>query len=314
VWWAGWDSNPGPPPRQNSSNQEFVKRLGQVLRKNINEEFVNRELKVYRSYLEILGRQKKTISDRIIYLRRFLRSGLPLTSEGLIAFISSLKGDARIHAVKALRIYLRLKGRKDLLEIIKTPKRIEHETYAATLSEVREVASAIQWLPAKVFFVLLAESGLRPGEIYSAKIDEIDLSIRISNLNIAGLDPENRVISSIKNISSKRAFCSFYSSKNLVKDYIEDFKITIGRQLFRNIRKIRAEIYKAMDKTLGRRFELYALRRFWTTEMYRRGMRGLTIDMLQGRKPKLYRIMLDSYLKLTLKDLRNEYDKAKLII
>ena len=314
VWWAGWDSNPRPPPRQSMHPSNFVKKIADNLKKIINEELVNRELQIYRQYLETKNLAKKTIDTHVQYLRRFLRLGLPLNVESIIAFLSSMNGYARVHAVRALRHYFRLKERKDLLEIIKTP-RINEEpiTYCPSLSEVKAVAEKIEWPPAQAYYVLLAESGLRPGEVYSLKLTTIDLNTRISELRIQGIDIENRVLAPLKTHGSKRAFCSFYSNRDLIRNYIE--KYCIKNKLFPFSRKkLRQAIYQAMEKALGRRFELYALRRFWTTEMHKRKMNPLTIDLLQGRKPKIYRIMLSHYLKLTIKDLRNEYDQTKIKI
>ncbi|MEM2294512.1 MAG: integrase [Nitrososphaerota archaeon] len=303
--------NPGPPPCQGSNSHEFVNKLVKGL---VNEVYVGGELQLYQNYLKLRGLRDKSVKDRIQYLKRFLFSGLPLNVEGILTFLGSLHGHAKVHGVKALRLYLKLKGRRDLLEIVKTPVvREQPKTYCPTLEEVVKVAEEISWLPAKVLFILLAESGLRPGELYYVKLSKIDLDAKISEVKTSGIDVENRIIVPLKEASSKQAFCSFYTSSELVKRYVEEFNIKSS--LFpQSKRMLRAKIYEGMEKALGKIFELYALRRFWATEMYRRGMNPLTIDLLQGRKPRIYRVMLTHYLKLSLKDLRREYDKTNLKI
>ncbi len=314
VWWGRWDLNPRPSPPEHTPPSSLVKKFVGRLRRAVNEEVVNRELQIYRNYLISIGRSKKTIISHCSYLKRYLLSGLPLNVEGVSAWLSSLHGYARVHAVRALRHYFRLKGRKDLLEAIKARRPSEESKgYCPTLSEVIDVASEIDWLPAKAYYVLLAESGLRPGEVLSLKLTKIDLSTRISDLRVQGIDVKCRVLAPLRSGPSKRAFCSFYSSEDLILKYVEASSVK-DRLFPYKSRRLRQAIYQAMDRAIGHRFELYALRRFWATEMHRRGMNPLTIDLLQGRKPKLYRIMIDHYLKLTVEDLRKEYDQANLRI
>ena len=293
-------------------DHEFVHKV----ERSLDEKIVEREVELFRNYLEVLGRSPRTINDRVQYVRRFLRSGLPLNSEGVIYFVSMFKRDARIHAVKSLRLYLKLKGRRDLLEILKTPREPERITYCPTLEEVKVVADAIEDLQAKAYFVLTAESGLRPGEVFNLKIGDLDLDWRISELNSYGLDVEDRAAAPIPSSNIKRCFCSFFSSKNLIRDYLEERKVNskTPEKIFHNRKNIRKQVYMAMRKELGKTFETYALRRFFVTEMLRRDVNPLFLDMMQGRKPKAFRIMLGHYQKLTLRDLRSEYDKANLRI
>ena len=160
--------------------------------------------------------------------------------------------------------------------------------------------------------MVLGESGLRPGEVFSLKLNDLNLNTRISELRVSGLDVEDRAAAPLKFNVTKRSFCSFFTSKSLIRDYIEEAKIQPNQRLFYNRRRLREEIYKAMMRILGRTFDLYALRRFFVTEMLRRDVNPLFLDMMQGRKPKAFRIMLGHYQKLTLFDLRREYDKAQL--
>ena len=119
---------------------------------------------------------------------------MPLNSEEVICFVRMFKRDTRIHTVKSLRLYLKLKGRRDLLEILKIPREPERITYCPTFNEVKVVADAIEELQAKAYFVLTVESGLRPREVFNLKIGDLDLNWRISELNSCGLDVEDRAV------------------------------------------------------------------------------------------------------------------------
>ena len=66
-----------------------------------------------------------------------------------------------------------------------------------------------------------------------------------------------------------------------------------------------------MEKTLGRRFKLYDLRAFFATYMSIKKVPGQIIDLLQGRTPpKEYEILQRHYLALSIRDLKEIYDKA----
>ena len=78
---------------------------------------------------------------------------------------------------------------------------------------------------------------------------------------------------------------------------------------------LRAAIYSAMDKVLGKRFRLYDLRAFFASYMSLRGVPGQIIDLLQGRAPpKEFQVLARHYLAINIKELREIYDKAGLVV
>jgi integrase len=116
---------------------------------------------------------------------------------------------------------------------------------------------------------LLSESGLRVGEVYSLKMNQIDL--------------ENRIIKVMKESETKRAYISFIHTetvkwlREVYLPYREEFVKTyefavrqIGadveawkQKLFPfQLADLRSSIKEGMRKVLGKEFRLYDLRSF----------------------------------------------------
>jgi len=270
----------------------------------------------------------KTRSERLRYLRRALDDlGWELSVDRLQEYIVELSEDSphvAQHTAKALKLFIKhIIKDPNLYQAFKTPK-VDYGLTAEplTLDVIRSVAKAIEWPPAKAYFTLLAETGLRPGEVLNAKVQDLDLSERILKIMKLG--------------NSKRSYIAFYSVK--LRDYLMDVYLPYreefirdmevrARNLLRDVSEwktllfpfkdsaLRASIYKAMDRVLGRRFRLYDLRAFYATYMSLKGIPGQVIDILQGRvPPKEFQILTRHYLAFNIKELRDIYDKAGLEI
>ena len=271
----------------------------------------------------------KTRSERLRYLRRALDDlGWELSTERLQEYIVELSEESphvAHHTAKALKLFIKhvIKD-PNLYQAFKTP-RVEYGLTAKplTLDVIKAVAKAIEWPPAKAYFVLLAETGLRPGEVLNAKVQDLDLSERMLKVMKLG--------------NSKRSYIAFYSVK--LRDYLRDVYLPYREGFIKDfedrVRKLlreefsewknllfpfkdsalRASIYEAMDRALGRRFRLYDLRAFYATYMSLRGVPGQVIDILQGRvPPKEFQILTRHYLAFNIKELRDIYDKAGLTV
>jgi integrase len=272
----------------------------------------------------------KTREERLMYLRRALEDlGWELSAERLQEYIAELQEESphvARHVAVTLKSFIKhvLKD-PNLYSAFKTP-RVEYGLTAEplTLEEVRAVARAIEWPPAKAYYALLAETGLRPGEILNARVQDLDLNERI--LKIMKVDN-----------STKRSYIAFFSVK--LRDYLreeylpyrDDFVESVEPWV-RNIRRdyvnewrnllfpfrdsaLRAAIYDAMDRVLGRRFRLYDLRAFFASYMSLKGVPGQIIDLLQGRvPPREFQVLARHYLAVNIRELREVYDRAGLVV
>jgi integrase len=290
---------------------------------------------VTREHLEAFERllkskAPKTREERLRYLRKTLEDlGWELSAERLQEYIAELSEESphvAQHTAKALKLFIKHVLRDpNLYTAFKTPK-VEYGLAAEplTLEEVRAVARAIDWPPAKAYFALLAETGLRPSEILNARVQDLDLNERMLRIMKA-------------NNTTKRSYIAFFSEK--LRDYLreeylpyrEEF-IEVREASVRNLLKegvgewrnllfpfkdsaLRAAIYDAMDRTLGRRFRLYDLRAFFASYMSLKGVPGQIIDLLQGRvPPREFQVLARHYLAVNIRELRDVYDRAGLAI
>jgi integrase len=272
----------------------------------------------------------KTREERMMYLRRALNDlGWELSAERLQEYIAELQEESphvARHVATTLKAFIKhvLKD-PNLYSAFKTP-RVEYGLTAEplTLEEVRAVARAIEWPPAKAYFALLAETGLRPGEVLNARVQDLDLNERMLKIMKAGN-------------STKRSYIAFFSPQ--LRDYLRDEYLPYREEFIelreasaRNLLKegvtewksllfpfkdsaLRATIYEAMDKALGRRFRLYDLRAFFASYMSLKGVPGQIIDLLQGRvPPREFQVLARHYLAVSIRELRDVYDRAGLIV
>jgi integrase len=272
----------------------------------------------------------KTREERMMYLRRALEDlGWELSAERLQEYIVELSEESphvARHIAVTLKAFIKhvLKD-PNLYSAFKTP-RVEYSLTAEplTLEEVRAVARAIEWPPAKAYFALLAETGLRPGEVLNARIQDLDLNERMLKVMKAGN-------------STKRSYIALFSPQ--LRDYLReeylpyrDEFIEVREASVRNLLKegvaewksllfpfkdsaLRAAIYDAMDRALGRRFRLYDLRAFFASYMSLKGVPGQIIDLLQGRvPPREFQVLARHYLAVNIRELREVYDKAGLTV
>jgi len=272
----------------------------------------------------------KTREERMMYLRRALEDlGWELSAERLQEYIAELQEES-LHVARHIAVTLKAFIKHvirdpNLYSAFKTP-RVEYGLTAEplTLEEVRTVAKAIDWPPAKAYFALLAETGLRPGEVLNARVQDLDLNERMIKIMKAGN-------------STKRSYIAFFSVK--LRDYLRDEYlpyrdefIEVREASVRNLLKegvgewrnllfpfkdsaLRAAIYDAMDRALGRRFRLYDLRAFYASYMSLKGVPGQIIDLLQGRvPPREFQVLARHYLAVNIRELREVYDRAGLVI
>ncbi len=232
---------------------------------------------------------------------------------------------------KFVTVVVRKKNRtlaSQILEVVKVPKDKSKEVplmqrimlgyeKPPAAEEVRRVADAITNIGAKLAFVLLAETSLRPVEIFNLKMDQVDL--------------ENRVIRPLHLSKTKRAYISFISKplhKFIAEKYLpwrecflEQYKYAvnnIGRDVDKWRNKfiplsddhIRAEIKPAMEK-IGIKFELYKLRSFFISwMMLEKKVPGEVVAVFTGQASLAQvEIILRHYFGGSIKKLREFYDE-----
>jgi len=273
-------------------------------------------------------RSRETSRKHIQYLRKALKDlGFELNAEKLQEYVLELMEESMHvarHTSKSLKLFIKLVLKDpNLYSSFRIPRVESPLKDLPSLDDVKAIAKAVTWPPAKAYYALLVETGLRPGEVFSLKVDDVDF--------------EKRMVKPKRITNTKRAYISFFSEplrKYLTEEYlpyrsrfIDEHEVRL-RNLLRNSVEswktllfpfkdsaIRSSIYDAMDKTLGRRFKLYDFRAFYASYMSLRGVPGQVIDILQGRMPPSeFRILTQHYLAFQVEDLKKIYDQAGLSI
>jgi hypothetical protein len=155
---------------------------------------------------------------------------------------------------------------------------------------------------------------------------------------VQNLDLNERMLKVMKaNNTTKRSYMAFFSEK--LRDYLRDEYLPYRDEFVEsfepwvgNVRRdymkewksllfpfkdsaLRATIYDAMDRALGKKFGLYDLRAFYASYMSLKGMPGQIIDLLQGRVPsREFQVLARHYLAVNIRELKEIYDRAGLTV
>ena len=221
---------------------------------------------------------KSTMQNRVRYLMVALtdlnHTPSPSRVRDYITELSDESPTIASHIAKALKIFIKHVLHDRVLYDSFTTPRLQEPLWrddVPTIKEVREIAEEIDFIPAKAYFTLLAETGLRPGEALNARLSWL-------NLNEVMLVPAKD--SSLALRRSKRSYIAMFSWR--LRDFLRDEYLpkrlkdlrlsesrvtnlgmnpaTVrGKLLPCKPKHLRQAIYEAMDKALGITTNLYKM-------------------------------------------------------
>ncbi|ABP94320.1 MULTISPECIES: tyrosine-type recombinase/integrase [Metallosphaera] len=281
-------------------------------------------------------RSKVTSKEHIAYLRRALADlGYELTPEKLKEYMLELQSEnvnvAR-HTSYPLKVFIKeiIRPRDPQLAFLlytsfKTPKgKTRYKPPALSLELLKKVYSEIEEPGAKAYFRILAETGLRTGELFGLTLEQVDL--------------DRRIIYLMKDNQTKRAYISFIHEKtaqwirNWYLTYREDFvnKYIMSLKKLKEANKelqdideekwkskffpfsedmIRESIRQAMGR-VGVEFRLYDVRSFFASHLAKQGVSPLIINILQGRAPpQQFKILQEHYFVISMEELQKVYEE-----
>lgn len=312
------------------------KYFGDLIKETAKEYIVTQEdIQLFEKLLKET-KSTKTAKDRLNYLKRALADlGNTLTPEGLKEYILDLMAESNgkaEHTVKALKLFIKevVKLRDPALarllyDSFKTPRgKTKYRPMNLSIDILKRIFNNIQDIGAKAFFLVLAETGLRTGEVLSLTVEQVDL--------------EHRVIKLMKENETKRAYITFLHEntakwlkevylpyrEDFVSRYLENVKklaeanpeqgidVTLWFNKFFPFRddSLRFDIKNAMKRVLGREFRLYDLRSFFASYMIKQGVSPMVVNILQGRvPPQQFRILQEHYFVISEEELRYAYEK-----
>ena len=303
--------------------------LGEYIKEPSNTYIVSDEdIKLFEKIMNT-QRAKSTAYMRVNSLKRALAElNYELTptklKEYMLDALQESKGRAE-NVGKALKLFIRevIKPKnpriaRELDDVVKIPKyEREYTPVNLTLETVKQIFNVIEGLGAKAYFLILAETGLRTGEVFSLRIDQVDLTNRV--INIGKVSKTKRAYRTFIHQTTvewlketylpyrERFVRRYMNSLKALNVNVEEWKV----RLFPfDENDIRTEIKIAMRKVLGREFRLYDLRSFFASYMVKQGVSPLIVNLLQGRTPpQQFQILQERYLNLSQKDLQEKYDQ-----
>ena len=302
--------------------------LGEYVRQNSNSYVVTEEdLKLFEKVLEQKSRATK--DERLRNIRYAMRDlGFTLSPESLKEYIIELAAEEGPHVARhranTLKLFIKevVMTRNPVLGQIlynsfKVPKvEYKYSPPPLSLELLKRVFQSIEHLGAKTFFLILAETGLRVGEVYSLTVEQVDL--------------ENGIIKLMKSSATKRAYISFLHGETIKwikenylpfrEDFISKYERVV-RQIGGDVEKwkrkffpfqladLRSEIKEAMRK-VGKEFRLYDLRSFFASYMVKAGVSPFIINVLQGRvAPGQFKILQQHYFVISDIELKKIYEE-----
>ncbi|WP_291999855.1 tyrosine-type recombinase/integrase [Caldivirga sp.] len=279
------------------------------------------------------GLSEKTIRDEVRYVRQALiELNWRLNPDALRDYLSELREESEYvlkHTAYSLKSLLKevLRSRDPVLfsalyysfRTVKPMRRIRVKL--PELSQLRELFSELPSIEAKAYFMILAETGLRPSEPLL--------------LGLSDVDWEHGVLRIGKVTATKRAFIAFLRPESVkwlkdnympVRDGFVKLKYDAVKADYLHVNanaedwasrlipfnrdRLRREIKKTARAVLGRDFELYELRKFFATWMISQGVPESIVNTLQGRAPPSeFRILIEHYWSPRHEELRQWYLK-----
>jgi len=293
-----------------------------------------RDIEEFIKAKKLKGVSEKTIRDEVHYIREALAElNWNLTPDGIREYLAELAEEGEEYVLKhttySLKSFLKtvLKPRDpalfralyDVFTVYK-PKNNNHARLP-TLEQLRLIWQQLPTIESKFYFVLLAETGLRPGEPFLLSIEDLDL--------------EHGMLRVGKITATKRAFVAFLRPEFLDwvrnnylphrESWIERMgKAWLASNLFSqevidnakrklipfDQSRLRREIKETARQVLGREFELYELRKFFATHMISQGVPESIVNTLQGRAPPSeFRVLIEHYWSPRHEELRQWYLK-----
>ena len=321
-------------PRFRDLMFSFINRyLGEYL-PSIGRQWVVSEgdIDEYVKAMRLKGVKDKTLRDRLHYIRRALAEmNWVLSPEGIRDYLADVLSEdgpnvAR-HVSASLKSFLKqvLKSKDPglfglLYNSFTTIKsKPNNHVRLPTIDELRQILQRIESIEAKVYFLILAEDGLRPGEPFLITMDDVDLEhgvLRIGKVEatkkafIAFLRPETLEFIKSQYLPRREAFINsivkpITASGLFSSDVVERFR---SRFLPFDQGRLRREIKDAARQVLNREFELYELRKFFATWMVSHGVPESIVNTLQGRAPPSeYRVLIEHYWSPRHEELRKWY-------
>jgi integrase len=269
-----------------------------------------KDLACFRDYLLVDEQKSKvTASNYVALVRRFFKwvDG-PVTVDSMRVYLKRVKEKcSRDHyalTLSSLKAYFgRFKRMPQLVSTFKFPPKTFIPKTIPSRKDLKAFYEALPSVRMKAYFLLVASSGLRKGEVLGLTVDDVDCEKRM-------LKPCNH------KGATKHSWVSFFNveAETVLRQFREN---TMKRQrkscklIPISNRDFKAE-WKFAQENTGLKLTSKTLRDWFAEEMGKLGVADRYIDAFQGRTPAS--VLARHYTDYNPEKLREIYDKADLRI
>jgi len=225
-----------------------------------------------------------------------------VTREDIREFFLHVKSRAESHKdyLSALKRFFRDYLGLSLMDSFRYPKKNWKVRWVPSKEELKRFYQALPNIRGRAIFLFYATTGLRKMEVLSLRLSDIDFSRRM-------------VIPRKKSSRTKHTFVTFYNEEceKVLMEYLSSRKENSNR-LFAISHEKFCEIWRVGYQKTSIKITPRVLRRWFATEMARKGVSIVYIDAFQGRVPQT--ILAKHYIDFSIENLKKVYEKADLRI
>ncbi len=203
----------------------------------------------------------------------------------------------------ALKAYSRFLGMPDLLSDFAFPQRQFKPKHFWSREQVASFYGCLTTLRMRALFLMGATTGLRKGELFSLRIDDISFSTRM-------------VVPKVHSGRTKHSWVSFYNEEceHVLRQHIESMRPVMrarGKLFAESCRDFKVEWRVAKERS-GVTLKFKDLRDFFAESMINLGVQTIYIDAMAGRAPAS--VLAKHYIDLSPQKLKQVYDLAGLTV
>jgi len=187
-------------------------------------------------------------------------------------------------------------------------------------ADVEQFLGSLRTLRDRAIFLLCVNGGLRPAEVLTLRLGNIQYGLRRVTITVQNNDPrglrtksrQERVVDLHDDVTLRTV--SDYVMRERPKDAATDIVFLVGRG---GARRLEPLSYSAVNRLFARRLAALKLRSPWTTphalrhthatELYENGMRDMTLQKRLGHESPM---STKIYTRVGDRDVRNDYVAA----
>jgi len=267
-----------------------------------------KDLACFRDYLLVDEQKSKvTASNYVALVKRFFKwvDG-PVTVDSMRAYLKNVKEKcSRDHyalTLSSLKAYFgRFKCMPQLVSTFKFPPKTFIPKTIPSRNDLKRFYEALPSVRMKAYFLLVASSGLRKGEVLSLTVNDVDFKLRM-------FTPHSH------KGTSKHSWVSFFNAE--AEEMLKEFRahLTVKQRKSYKLIPISNRDFKAEWKTAqvktGLKLTSKCLRDWFAEEMGKLGVADRYINAFQGRTPAS--VLARHYTDYNPEKLKEVYDKAGL--